>query len=208
MSRPVLCLLALAFAAPARADDFAVRDGDTVVFLGDSITAARNYGKIIENYTLLRYPGRKIRFVNAGVGGDTAAGGLKRLDRDVFARGATLLTVAYGVNDIGWGLKADAEHRRRYLDALRGIVERCKARKVRVYLCSAAVTAADPERSESDFLQKMCDDGLALARSLGAGTIDVQRAMRVIQKRVRAAQAASPSEKFTLHAADGIHLND
>ena len=30
----------------------------------------------------------------------------------MFAHGATVLTVAYGVNDIGWGLKADAEHKR------------------------------------------------------------------------------------------------
>src|SRR5438270_8425694 len=103
---PGLLGLALLVPPPCRADDFAIRDGDTVVFLGDSITAARTYGKIIENYTLLRYPDRKVRFINAGHGGDTAEGGLARLDRDVFARGATLLTVAYGVNDIGWGLKA------------------------------------------------------------------------------------------------------
>jgi hypothetical protein len=32
----------------ARAD-FAIHDGDTVVFLGDSITAARQYGEIIED---------------------------------------------------------------------------------------------------------------------------------------------------------------
>src|SRR5512138_3115564 len=72
-------------------EDFALRDGDTVVFLGDSITAAQSYGKTIENYTLLRYPGRKVRFINAGQGGDTAAGGLARLDKDVFDRGATVL---------------------------------------------------------------------------------------------------------------------
>ncbi len=92
--------------------EFALKDGDTVVFLGDSITAARTYGKIVENYTLLRFPDRKVRFINAGWGGDTAAGGLKRLDRDVLDRGATVLIVAYGINDIGWGTKADAEHKR------------------------------------------------------------------------------------------------
>ena len=59
----------------ARAE-YALRDKDTVIFLGDSITAARTYGKIIENYTLLRFPERKVRFINAGWGGDTAAGGL------------------------------------------------------------------------------------------------------------------------------------
>src|ERR687897_1197137 len=108
--RIALVIIVLGLATIARAD-FAIKDGDTVVFLGDSITAARTYGKVIENYTLLRYPDRKVRFVNAGWGGDTAAGGLKRLDRDVFAHNPTVLTVAYGVNDIGWGTKADAEHK-------------------------------------------------------------------------------------------------
>src|SRR4051795_12020652 len=79
--------------------DFAIRDGDTVVFLGDSITAARQYGKVIEDYTLLRFPERKVKFINAGKGGETAKGSLERLDEAVFAQGATLLTVAYGVND-------------------------------------------------------------------------------------------------------------
>ena len=109
----------LILAGWSSAADFALRDGDTVVFLGDSITAAQTYGKIVENYTLLRYPSRKVHFLNAGRGGDTAAGGLERLEKDVFNRGATVLTVAYGVNDIGWGLKANKEHRQKYQDRKR-----------------------------------------------------------------------------------------
>src|SRR4051794_30680476 len=58
-------LLAGARLQEASAADFALRDGDTVVFLGDSITAARTYGRIVENYTLLRFPGRKVHFLNA-----------------------------------------------------------------------------------------------------------------------------------------------
>jgi lysophospholipase L1-like esterase len=197
------------WAIPARAD-FVIRDGDTVVFLGDSITAARAYGKIVENYTLLRFPDRKVHFVNAGWGGDTAAGGLKRLERDVFSQGATVLTVAYGINDIGWGAKADDEHKRQYLEAIRGIVTQCQERGVRVFICSAAITGADPSKSEEDFLQKMCDEGMDIARSLGVGAIDVQRTMRSIQKNVWAANANAKEgqQKETLHAADGIHLND
>ncbi|MEP0844160.1 MAG: hypothetical protein HRF43_15775 [Phycisphaerae bacterium] len=198
------CLLGLGLAA--RADDFAIRDADTVVFLGDSITAARAYGQVIENYTLLRYPGRNVRFHNAGWGGDTAAGGLKRLERDVFARGATLLTVAYGVNDIGWVLKADDEHRQLYLDSIRGIVEACKKKGVRVFICSAAITAGD--KGEDDYLQKMCNEGMAIARAAGEGAIDVMGSMREIQKRVRQWTAAHKDAKDTLHAADGVHLSD
>lgn len=194
-------------------DTFALRDGDTVVFLGDSITAARIYGKIIENYTLLRYPDRRIRFINAGWGGDTAAGGLARLERDVFSKSATVLTVAYGVNDIGWGMKADAEHKALYLKSIEGIVTACKARGVRVFLCSAAVTGADPFKSESDFLVSMCDEGMAIARNHGEHSIDVNRAMREIQKRVWTAREEAKArgertDDLTLHAADGIHLNE
>src|SRR5215210_2745971 len=129
-----LLVVALIAPVPVRAE-YALRDGDTVVFLGDSITAARTYGKLVENYTLLRFPDRKLRFVNAGVGGDTAAGGLKRLKRDVFSHKPTVVIVAYGVNDIGWGLKADDEHKKAYLEGVRGIVEACKKREVRVYIC-------------------------------------------------------------------------
>ena len=197
-------------ASIGRAADFAIRDGDTVVFLGDSITAARTYGKIVENYTLLRFPQRKVHFINAGWGGDTAAGGLKRLQRDVFDKGATLLTVAYGINDIGWGGKADEEHRKLYLDGIRGIVEQCKAHKVRVFICSAAATASDPDKAADDFLQKMCDEGMAISTSMGEGKIDILREMRAIQRRVKEANAKEPDAKKheTLHAADGIHLND
>jgi lysophospholipase L1-like esterase len=191
------------------ASEFAVLDGDTVVFLGDSITAARTYGKVVEDYTLLRFPGRKVHFHNAGWGGDTAAGGLKRLERDVFTHEATVLIVAYGVNDIGWGTKADDAHKRIYLDSIHGIVEQCKSRHVRVFICSAAITAEDPDRAERGFLQAMCDDGMTLARSLGEHAIDVQRTMRAIQRTVARANAtAKPADKQSLHVSDGVHLSE
>ncbi len=192
------------------AADYALRDGDTVVFLGDSITAARRYDRVIENYTLLRFPQRQVRFINAGKGGDTMAGGLARLDRDVFDHGATVLFVAFGFNDIGWGVSADDAHKQTYLDSLRGIVERCQARKVRVFICSAAIGSLDPAKAEEGFFQKMCDEGLALARSLGAGTVDVQRGMREIQRRVLAFNSTLKDGlgRETLHAADGVHLNE
>lgn len=193
----------------ARAD-FELRDGDTVVFLGDSITAARQYDRVVENYTLLRYPSRTVHFINAGQGGDTMAGGLARLERDVFARGATVLFVAFGFNDIGWGLHADDEHKQKYLDSIRGIIERCNERKVRVFICSAAITAEAPDKAEAGYFQKMCDEGLELARTLGAGAVDVQRGMRQIQRRMIAFNETvkDAKDRASLHVADGVHLNE
>lgn len=206
---PLMAATLVAAAEPVAAD-YALRDGDVAVFLGDSITAARTYGKIIENYTLLRFPDRKVRFINSGWGGDTASGGVTRLERDVFSHGATVLLVAYGLNDIGWGVKADEEHKQKYLGAIRSIVAQCQKRKVRVFICSAAVTAADPTTSEDSFLQKMCDEGMQIARDAGEHAIDVQRAMREIQKRVATFNAGLRDAKgrVSLHAADGAHLSD
>lgn len=201
-------LLVLAFATTARAD-FALRDGDTVAFLGDSITAARGYTKIVEHYTLMRFPERKVRFVNAGQGGDTAAGCLERLQRDVFDPGATVVTVAFGINDIGWGTKADDAHKQAYLDGIRTIIERCREKKVRPVICSPAITAENPDTAEKGYLQTMTDEGLALAKSLGAETIDLQRGMREVQRRGIESNAKSkPEDQVRLHVKDGIHLEE
>lgn len=210
MRIPALFPALLLAATTLHAADFALRDGDTVAFLGDSITAARGYTKIVENYTLMRFPERRVRFINAGQGGDTANGSLQRLERDVFKPGATVLTVAFGINDIGWGTKADDAHRQLYLDGVREIVLRSRKHGIRVYICSPAITAESPDTAENGYLQHMTDDGLALARSLGASTIDLTRTMRDIQRRVVSANAneKDPKRHTRLHVDDGIHLND
>lgn len=204
--KPLLALLALLSTAHA---DFALKNGDTLAFLGDSNTAARGYTKIVEHYTLMRFPDRQVRFVNAGEGGDTAQKCLSRLDRDVFAKGATVVTVAYGINDIGWGTKADATHKQLYLDGIRTIIERCRQHKVRPIICSPAITAENPDTAEKAFLQTMADEGLALAQSLGAETIDLQRGMRDIQRRViDSNRNTKPEDHVHLHVKDGIHLDE
>lgn len=207
-----ICSMMLALAAwPATAADFALHDGDTVVFLGDSLTAARTYSKLIEQYALLRFPARKIRFVNSGIGGDTAHKSLERLDRDVFAHKATVLVVMFGTNDIGWGLHADAEHKQQYLNAIRQIIARCQEQKVRVFVCSEPVTAEDPDKSETGFLKTMCDEALAISLELGERAIDVNGATREVQRRVIAvntAQKLNKDKQTKLHVADGVHLSD
>jgi len=206
----LLCLAIPISRTPLRTGEFALRDGDTVAFLGDSITAARGYTKIVEHYCLMRFPERRMRFVNAGKGGGTASGAVARLEHDVFKKGATVLTVAFGINDIGWGMKATPENRQRYLDGIRAIIEACQAKKIRVFICSPAITAEAPDSAETGFLQKMTDEGLTLARSSGAGTIDLQRGMREVQRRILEANASETNiaKRTRLHVDDGVHLND
>jgi lysophospholipase L1-like esterase len=59
-------------AGSAVAGEFFFKDGDRIVFLGDSITEHRLYTTYIEAYTLTRHPEWKLFFRNVGWGGDTS----------------------------------------------------------------------------------------------------------------------------------------
>ncbi len=74
-------------------------DGDTLVFLGDSITSQALYTQYLETYFYTRYPQLRLKFHNAGVSGDTIADALVRFDRDVAAYRPKYVTVLLGMND-------------------------------------------------------------------------------------------------------------
>ena len=91
-------------ALQARAERFALRDGDRVVFYGDSITDQRLYTTFTETYVITRFPKLDVSFVHSGWGGDRVTGGGGgpidlRLRRDVFAYKPTVLTIMLGMND-------------------------------------------------------------------------------------------------------------
>lgn len=101
--------------ATANGQQFALKDGDTVVFYGDSITAQRFYTRFVEDFLLTRYPNLHIRFVNAGVPGDTVRGGYtgsmqERVQRDVAPFHPTKIAVMLGMNDGGWGYGTEKTH--------------------------------------------------------------------------------------------------
>jgi lysophospholipase L1-like esterase len=101
----LLCILLLACVAPANAQGgFALKNGDRVVFYGDSITDQRLYTTFAETYVVTRFPHMKISFVHSGWGGDRVTGGGGgpidlRLKRDVIAYHPTVMTIMLGMND-------------------------------------------------------------------------------------------------------------
>ena len=86
-------------AAPAEID---LKDGDSVVFLGDSITHQCLYTQYVEDFFYTRYPERRIHFHNSGVGGDRAADALARFDDDVAAFKPKYVSILLGMNDGGY----------------------------------------------------------------------------------------------------------
>jgi lysophospholipase L1-like esterase len=102
--RKLLGCLALALSGMAAAQDFSLKNGDTVVFYGDSITDQRLYTTFAETYVLTRFPALRVNFVHSGWGGDWVGGGAGgpidlRLRRDVIAYRPTVMTIMLGMND-------------------------------------------------------------------------------------------------------------
>jgi len=119
-------------AAPTQAAEVPAPQGPLVVFLGDSLTAG--YGLTEEEAfparlgTALREGGHPVRVVNAGVSGDTSAGGLRRLPW-LLTQHPDVLVVALGANDGLRGLPVSLTE-----ENLRGIVSRARGAGARVLL--------------------------------------------------------------------------
>src|SRR5271156_5188446 len=100
--------LFLGFAPGLHAEGpFAIKDGDRIVFYGDSITDQRLYTTFVETYIVTRFPALNISFVHSGWGGDRVTGGGggpidHRLERDVFAYKPSVVTVMLGMNDASY----------------------------------------------------------------------------------------------------------
>ena len=124
-------LLASCLAVPAAAAE------RVVTILGDSLTAglgvAREeaYPALLE--ARLRREGYAYRVVNAGVSGDTSAGGLRRVDWVLRTR-PDVVVVALGANDGLRGLPVEALR-----DNLEAIVRRLRAAGARVLLAGMRV---------------------------------------------------------------------
>jgi acyl-CoA thioesterase-1 len=128
-SSPAAASRAAADRAPA-ADTIDARP--RVVFLGDSLTAGLGLSPDQAYPSLLQKKiddeGLRYQVVNAGVSGDTSAGGLSRLDW-ALEGDVRVLLVALGGNDGLRGLPVDELRRN-----LSTIIERAQARKIRVIL--------------------------------------------------------------------------
>lgn len=132
MKRILGCLCLLVVPALSQAvDSLRLKDGDRIVFYGDSITDQRLYTVITETYFVTRYPNMNFTFVHSGWGGDKVSGGGggpidERLNRDVLAYKPTVVSIMLGMNDGLYQAETEATDRT-YFDGMRHIVDSIKA---------------------------------------------------------------------------------
>ena len=128
LAAPIIMALSVLFlGACSRSGDRNTMDHTTsVVFFGDSLTEgytlppAQAYPALIQQK--LGDAGLPFEVVNAGVTGDTAADGQK-LNSTILRPGMALLLIAFGTNDLAWGVPvADIERTlQEIIDAARSV---------------------------------------------------------------------------------------
>jgi lysophospholipase L1-like esterase len=102
--KTALVLLSFAGMNCVAVEDFSpgqFRNGDTVAFIGDSITHNGVYNQQILLYYATRFPERRFAYWGLGIAGDTAAGACTRYPWDIAPHKPTVAAIMLGMNDIG-----------------------------------------------------------------------------------------------------------
>ena len=124
-------------------EKFELRDGDRVVFLGNTLIEREQTYGYLETALTERYPDRNITFRNLGWSGDTVWGearaqfgttadGFKQLKEHVLALKPTVIFVGYGTNESFAG-QAGLPH---FLDGLKTLLDTLDQTRARIVILS------------------------------------------------------------------------
>jgi isoamyl acetate esterase len=207
-----LLTTALLFAAAgtATADDApALRKGERIVFLGDSITAAgvgkTGYVTLIKNKLAEKHPDLGIEVIGAGISGNKVPDLQRRLDKDVIAKKPTLVVVYIGINDV-WHSEMNPPRgtpKDKYEAGLKEVVGKIKAAGGRVVLCTPTVIGEKKSNKLDAQLDDYADVSRKVAKETGATLCDLRKTFR----EHLAAHNADDKERGVL-TGDRVHLND
>ena len=215
----LLPLLAAALIAPQHAAaGIAVKNGEKIAFLGDSITAGGwgNPGGYVRLVMAgLEANGIKAEAVPAGISGHKSDQMLARLEKDVLSKKPQWMTLSCGVNDVWHGPKgvplddemaksggydANVAARGTYQKNITAIVEQASAAGVKPVILTATVIQEDlasPQNTKlapyNDFLRQLAKEkNLPLADLFG-----------MFADRIKAEN--KPGSKVL--TSDGVHMN-
>jgi lysophospholipase L1-like esterase len=199
VARVAFLALAVTLSAAILAIAIPLPQGTRVVFLGDSITEQLAYTRYAMDYFALRYPDVKITFRNAGWSGDTAPGGLERLQRDVLSLKPTVVTICFGMND-GRYTSFDQDRYDRYMKGMTGLVQMLKGNGIRVVLLTPGVVDEDIDnKGYNQTLTRYAQGVKELAASEQVAVSDINALMGDAQ-----ARAKHDDPKFTM-IPDSVH---
>lgn len=228
ISTALIILLAFSaspFTASAKdaASSLAVKNGDKIAFLGDSITAGgvQKNGYVTLVMEALKSEGLDVSSVPAGKSGDRSNDMLARLDADVISKKPQWMLLSCGVNDV-WHFKLRLGKRtfqgvplEDYKKNITAILDKAKAAGIKVMILTATMIGEDPERElnknlipYNDFLRQIAKERNCLLADLNT---DMQEALKKIpDEKGPAKMFGEPEYKRDIKnklTTDGCHMN-
>ena len=188
-------------ATAVNAADIAVKDGQKIAFMGDSITQGgvgpKGYVTLVIRG--LEANGIKATAIPAGISGHKSNDMLARLERDVLSKKPDWMTLSCGVNDVWHGAKGVPLDQ--YQQNIVKIVDQCQAAGIKVMILTSTMIGEDQPNPNNqkliaynNFLRELAKEKKCLLADLNA---DMQAAIA----------AAGPDKKGNLLTADGVHMN-
>lgn len=209
-------LIALAFVQTSSAE-IAVKSGEKIAFLGDSITAggwSNPLGYVRLVMSGLEANGVKAEAVPAGISGHKSDNMLARLERDVISKKPQWMTLSCGVNDVWHGKNGVAldeaaltsgefgpggAARGTYKKNIAEIVDKAEAAGIKVVLLTATVIHEKLDNAENAKLAPYNDFLRTLAREKKLRVADLNA---MFQERIKAED--KPTQKVL--TSDGVHM--
>lgn len=191
------------------------KEGDRVIFLGNSITDGGHYHSYIWLYYMTHFPNMPITIFNGGIGGDTAYDMYKRLDGDIFSKNPSVLLVTFGMNDSGYyeynGDNATEFAETKYQESINNYKQMEKrflslpsTRIVMVggspYDETAEIEGNTAFKNKNETIKRIIDYQIESAKKNGWEYIDWNAPMLAINQ-----ERQKENPKFTLCGNDRIH---
>ncbi len=202
--------IALELAGPLRdggAPRLAIKQGDRIAAMGDSITQNGGYLRAIQAVFTQQYPELNVPpIVNAGISGHKAEDMVARFERDVVRHAPTVTTISAGINDV-WH-RLEAPHDEKVLAQFGRNLERMVHLAIdagsRVFLLSPTVIEEDRASEGNRRLARYVESGKSIAREHGCTYVDLHALfLHAVDRQADDARLglAGPLTR------DGVHMN-
>jgi len=216
--RPVYPLLAavISIALPlswAAADEpvYKLRKGDSIAFLGDSITEGgvqpNGYITVIKTTLNEKYKDLGLEFIGAGVSGNKVPDLQKRVQKDVIAKKPALVFIYIGINDVWHGEKDPTKGTSKevYEAGLKEVIRKIQDGGITVILCTPSVIGEKNDGSNTNDakLDEYAEISRKVAKEMKVPVCDLRKAFVAYEKEHN--KENQPKEVLT---KDGVHLND
>ena len=188
-----------------------LKKGETIVFLGDSITQAgvspKGYVTLIQNALAVKHKDLGITVIGAGISGNKVPDLQKRLARDVLAKKPSLVVIYIGINDVWHGERDPAKGtpKDRYEAGLKEIIGKIQAAGARVVLCTPTVIGEKKPGTNS--LDAKLDEYAEISRAVVKETKSQLCDLRKAFQDYLAKHNTADKDKGVF-TTDRVHLND